>query len=374
MPAMLNLWRRHTPKCPHRKKGRAHIKCKCPIWVDGELHGKRFRHSTGVRDWQRALRKVAAWESPGRLTFKPIEEAVKLFLQHHHSLAESTLRKYCTRLERQLLPYCRQQEIEHVHEVSVEMLDGFRSGRGLAATTATKELETLRQFFSFCVKRNWASENTAMNIDPPRNAKPAPVEPYTPSEIAKFVVACKEFGKTSYERRRAKAMLMLLRYAALRVSDIGTLRRDRIKDGEILLHTQKTGGTVYLPLPAEVLAALDAVPRPRGDAESPYFFCTRRASKRSMVSVAERSLRAVFRKSEVHNARTHRFRHTLATEILVRGGTEQDVADILGISPRIVREHYTKWTPGRQKRIATIMRRVHSGTFLAQAENEAVIN
>ncbi len=279
-----------------------------------------------------------------------------------------------TRLERQLLPCCSQQGIEYVHEVSIEVLDGFRAGRGLAATTATKELETLRQFFSFCVKRNWASENVAASIDPPRNIKPAPVEPYTPSEMAKFLVACESFGRTSYERRRAKAMLLLLRYAALRVGDIATLRRDRIKDGEILLHAQKTGGTVYLPLPAEVLAALDAVPQPRGDGESPYFFCTRRASKRSMVSVAERRLRAVFQRSGVPNARAHRFRHTLATQILVRGGTEQDVADILGISPGIVRQHYAKWTPARQKRITTVMRQVHSGTFLAQTEKEAVIN
>ena len=218
------------------------------------------------------------------------------------------------------------------------------------------------------------SSHPERRIAPPRNIKPTPVEPYTPSEITKLLAACQKFGKTSYERRRAKAMLLLLRYAALRVSDIGTLRRDRIRDGQILLHTQKTGGTVYLPLPAEVSDALDAVPPPRGDIESPYFFCSRHASQRTMVSIAERCLRAVFRTSGVHNARTHRFRHTLATEILVRGGTEQDVADILGISPRVVREHYAQWTPARQKRIATVMRRVHSGTFLAQTEKEAVIN
>ena len=59
-------------------------------------------------------------------------------------------------------------------------------------------------------------------------------------------------------------------------------------------------------------------------------------------------------------AKAHRFRHTLATDILVKGGTEQDVADVLGISLAIVRKHYAKWTPARQERILTLMKSVHS--------------
>ena len=75
--------------------------------------------------------------------------------------------------------------------------------------------------------------------------------------------------------------------------------------------------------------------------------------------MAHKSLDSVFRRAGVENARSHRFRHTLATEILTKGGTEQDVADILGISPAIVRKHYAKWSLGRQKRVINIMRAVH---------------
>jgi len=85
--AMLNLWRRHTPKCPHRRKGRFYVKCTCPIWVDGELNGKRFRRSTGVKDWQRALRKLAAWDRPDAPSLKPISEAIAAFQLHCRDLA-----------------------------------------------------------------------------------------------------------------------------------------------------------------------------------------------------------------------------------------------------------------------------------------------
>jgi len=61
---MLSLWRRHLKSCPHRKKGRPHTKCSCPIWCDGEIDGARCRHSLETCDWQRAIRKLAALEDP----------------------------------------------------------------------------------------------------------------------------------------------------------------------------------------------------------------------------------------------------------------------------------------------------------------------
>ena len=61
---MLALWRRHLKDCPHRIKGRAHIKCACPIWCDGEVNGKRIRKSMDTRDWARAMRNLGKIEDP----------------------------------------------------------------------------------------------------------------------------------------------------------------------------------------------------------------------------------------------------------------------------------------------------------------------
>jgi integrase len=81
-----------------------------------------------------------------------------------------------------------------------------------------------------------------------------------------------------------------------------------------------------------------------------------------MKGIAERSLATVFKASGVSHAHAHRFRHTLATELLGRGASFEDVADILGNSPEIVRKHYAKWSPARQARIDDLMEKVHSGT------------
>jgi len=268
-------------------------------------------------------------------------------------LSQTTQRKYRNRLEKQLLPFCERAGVDAVKDVTVEILDSFRANRKLAISTSGRELETLRHFFSFSVDRKWIAENPAKKIRPPKNAKPAEVVPYTQEEIAKFIDAAKGVGKGDYERRRAYAAVLLLRHTALRISDVATLRRDSIQNGSLRLHTMKTGGLVMLPLPDELLHALRAVPTPRGaTAPSEYFFINGSGSSRTAVSVMDRCLRAVFKASGVIGARPHRFRHTLATEIIANGGTMNDVATILGISEAVAEKHYAKWNQARQDRTA----------------------
>jgi site-specific recombinase XerD len=257
--------------------------------------------------------------------------------------------------------FCKAEGIDVLSELDLERLDSYRAGRALAGTTSLKELQTLRQFFAFCLQRRWLRENWAKAIVPPRNIKPAQVLPYSQNEVAAILRACSEIGRGPYERLRARAMVLLLRFTALRISDVATLERNRVREGHILVRTLKTGGTVYLPIPHELQNAFDCLPLPRGISCLPthFFWNPLTMSKRCVVGVAERTLAAVFKKSAVPNAHAHRFRHTLATEILTSGGTEQDVADVLGISPAIVRKHYAKWTPQRQERITSLMKAVH---------------
>jgi len=186
-----------------------------------------------------------------------------------------------------------------------------------------------------------------------------------------MIGACDYIGRASYERLRARALVLLIRYTGLRISDAATLAKDRIQNGQIFLHTKKTGGLVFLPVPKALEEALAALPAPRGASrESRCFFWNEVSSRRVAVATAERTLAAVFKLSGVKGARAHRFRHTLATEILAQGHGEQDVADVLGISAAVVRKHYAKWSVARQDRITRVMQAVHAEAFgLREASN-----
>ena len=80
---------------------------------------------------------------------------------------------------------------------------------------------------------------------------------------------------------------------------------------------------------------------------------------------------AVFVRSGVEQAHPHRFRHTLASELLGKGATFEEVAAVLGDSPAIIRRHYAKWTPEYQSRQDDLIQKIHV-TNLAQAEEQAV--
>jgi site-specific recombinase XerD len=307
---------------------------------------------------------------------KPISEAIAAFEQHTTQLEPATQRKYGNVL-RHFHAYCDRQGLEDLQEVTVEHLDRQRAGRKLARTTALKELKTLSLFFSFCRERNWIEDNPAKRIKTPKNIKPSEVVPYTSAEVARIITACDHFGRGPYERLRARAMILLLHYTALRVSDVATLARDRVRDGQILVRTLKTGGTVYLPVPPDLEKTLAALPPPRGSGqEARYFFWNEVTSRRAVLGIAERTLATVFKRSGVGKAHAHRFRHTLATRLLGIGAGEQQVADVLGITPNIVRKHYAKWSLDRQRRINEFFALLHaeSGTSVVHEKDTALIH
>lgn len=363
---MVTIWRRHTPTCLHKPKGRDYLKCNCPVWADGYVNGKRvLRKSLGTRDMARARKRSVELETSDTRIYKSVSDAVSAFMNHCESegLRFSTRRKYRNSLAK-LREFCEKHQIDNICELEMDHLDSFRASRQLKPITSSKELQLLRQFCEFCTSRKWMKENFAKQIRSPRNIKPNDVVPFTDSEVTAIIHACDLIGQNPYERLRTKAMILALRYTALRLGDVALLSKDRISwDGSrwrVFLRTEKNGNPVFLPVPNELKAALDSVPLPKGCEESPYFFWNGLSSERSMKSIAERSLRSVFAKSKVVKAHAHRFRHTLATELLGKGASFEDIADILGNSPEIVRKHYAKWSPARQVRIDELMERVHT--------------
>ncbi|MGA8593978.1 MAG: tyrosine-type recombinase/integrase, partial [Bryobacteraceae bacterium] len=263
------------------------------------------------------------------------------------------------------------RRLETVDKITPDVIDSFRASRGISALTWTKELEILRRFFRFCVSRKWIGENPAAAVAMPKNIKPTDKEPYCKNDIIKILAACDLFGQRAYERLRARAMTLLLRYTALRISDVALLAKDRIANGEVYLRTMKNGKVVKLPVHPELQAALDVLPEPKGSTrEGKYFFWSGNGTVRSMVRDATRTMAAVFKASGVPGAHAHRFRHTLATQILEAGGTFEDAAEVLGNSPNIIKKHYAKWSPRRQERISALMDSIF-GTSVAREEFEA---
>ncbi|MGA2725651.1 MAG: tyrosine-type recombinase/integrase [Bryobacteraceae bacterium] len=307
-----------------------------------------------------------------------VSAAVERFLKTHGEIGpdekyrgdseRGTWKKYRCAL-RLLVAFCERAGVQAVADVTADALEDFRGTRNIGKVTWKVERQMLITFFGFCASRKWIASNPAKELKAPRNLKPNEVVPYTLPEESQILAACEQIGGGTYHRSgaryeqlRARAMILLLRHTALRVSDVCTLRKDAVsRDTEkntwrVFLYTQKTGDAVFLPIPESVKLVLDALPLPRGAAQDcPYYFWNGKTSRRAVVGIAERTLSAVFKKSRVKGAHAHRYRHTLATRLLEQGATFEEVADILGNSPEVVRAHYGKWSKGRQAIIDRLM-------------------
>jgi integrase len=242
-------------------------------------------------------------------------------------------------------------------------MDGYVSWRNKDGSTWNKDVELLRQFFDFCRDREWTSKNPANSLER------APVHdnevvPYTRNEIVKIIAACDEIGRTSYERRRSRAMVLLMRYAGLRISDVVTLERGHIRGAYLVKRTVKNHKLIQVELPISVLEALDLLPHPKAATmDNRRFFYSDTTGLRSLVKGAWRTMDAVFKRSGVVGAHPHRFRHTLASDLLGKGGDIDKVASILGDTAATIRRYYAKWTPEYQSGQDALIRTVHGHTF-----------
>jgi site-specific recombinase XerD len=373
MAAMLTLQRRHSKKCRDRNNGPNYLKCRghCPLRVCGTSEGRRVRISLKTRDLQRAARRLTEIED--RVSGRPrksIAEAIEAFHAQHHSDQSETKRKY-KRILGLFRDFCTTAEIHYLDRVRLEDMDRYALWRNKENWTWVKEVELLRQFFEFCRDREWTTKNPARGLKRPIMIEANDVVPYTQAEIVKIIAACDQVGRNSYERRRARAMVLLMRFAGLRISDVVTLSRDHIRGTRLEKRAVKNHRMIRVELPAVVLTALDLLPQPKAAAEDDQrFFSKDDAVLRSQVKGAWRTLAAVFKRSGVKRAKPHRFRHTLASELLGKGGNLEEVAAILGDSPATIRRYYAKWTPEYQSRQDALIRTIH-GTNLAQAEEQA---
>jgi integrase len=77
--------------------------------------------------------------------------------------------------------------------------------------------------------------------------------------------------------RKLKALILLMRYSGIRISDAVMLRRESLKDNKLFLRQEKTKHPVSAPLPKHVVQAIKEC-----DEGDEYFFlpARREAEKR----------------------------------------------------------------------------------------------
>jgi integrase/recombinase XerD len=175
--------------------------------------------------------------------------------------------------------------------------------------------------------------------------------PYSRDEFKRVLAACAKYPNQK-NAVRLRALVLLLRYSGLRVTDAVTLSMSRIKGGVLTLRTAKTGTDVRVPLPPVALDALGAIKTDN------YYFWSGRGTKKSCVGDYQRAFKRLYELAEVKNGHAHRWRDTFAVELLLSGFPLEQVAALLGHqSIKVTEKHYSPWIKTRQDQLEAAVRK-----------------
>ena len=205
----------------------------------------------------------------------------------------------------------------------------------------------LHRVFSFAVENEMLVKNPVRLEGRPGENPEAGSQPFKPGEILRL----REHAGLDF------LALELLRWTGFRGSDAVALTWGDVDwdAREIIRVTQKRGKRVILPVHPELLFALELERDRRKPALSERVLLNPETGKPfTRMRLYERML-ALGRRAGVARANPHRFRDSLAVEMLLNGATPYDVAKVLGDTIETVEKHYAPFVPELRERVRRIL-------------------
>ncbi len=210
--------------------------------------------------------------------------------------------------------------------VRMRAVDGSKSTSKLMCTA-------LRSFLKFARYQGYIDTELGASVPTVANWRMASLPKALPSgEVEKVLNSC---NRETAIGRRDYAILLTLARLGLRAGEVLSLRLDDIdwKNGTIMVRGK--GSTLsQMPLPADVGEAIVLyLQNGRPNCSVRTMFLTGQAPNKGFATAAAISniVREAFARAgiEVGKGAAHKFRHTLATNLLKKGASLPDIAELL---------------------------------------------
>ena len=224
-----------------------------------------------------------------------------------------------------------------VEDYLVERKKGTTRNQPMAQTTLVTEMRVLRIIFKLAVEEDVIKVSPLKDIRKIEAEEPNP-NPFTAEELERM----EDLEKAPQN----DLVYKLFRYTGMRRGDVADLRWNAIDwENRILKwRTAKRGKTIVVPLVPELYKVLKTAYLPEQDT-----VLGMRPSKVYQI------IKRLGEESGVEDCHPHRFRATIATELLAKGATLFDVAAILGDTPATVDRYYGAHTAEQRERVRGIM-------------------
>lgn len=261
-----------------------------------------------------------------------------------------------------LVVYLRNKKILDFNDVDDlvlrDYLDYLRISQDLAAQTMNRHLSTFRSFFRFLLEQRIVEQNPAASIRYARLGKTSGGHTYLlQSEAAQLLQVADNQSRFA---KRDLAMIALMLFCGLRISEVAGLNKSDIRWGEKKLIVRGKGNKIReLPLNDYVLKILhdylQVRPEPNpgkklkpgstpieharkalaekdGSAQDALFVSShlRRISTRGIRDAVDRAMEHVELEDSGKRITPHKLRHTFATLLYLNGADINVLKELLG--------------------------------------------
>jgi integrase/recombinase XerD len=305
----------------------------------------RFAKFLGIRD-----RHVPTWSD--------LERSLRGHLEQRRTigkLAESTIDRYEVTL-REFEIFLAEKGVSLLPDITRSLVESFKtwrfdriklrkrasSGAGLVLDVAI-----LHRAFAFGMDCEMIVRNPVRMEGRPGENPQRGAEPFTGDELSRLREHAREDMLT----------YLLLRWTAFRGSDAVSVswKEVHLDQKEIERVTQKRKKKVVVPIQSELLFALEAEYASRKPQASDRVLLNPSTGKPLTRPRLYHRMLALGKRAGVMNAHPHRFRDTLAVDMLLRGGNPYDVAKILGDTIDTVERHYTPFVKELRDRVRVLL-------------------
>ena len=239
----------------------------------------------------------------------------------------------------------------------IDRINRKKGARG--ATSIALDVAILHRAFSYALENEIVAKNPVRMEGKPGGQPTRGAQPFTGAELQLM-------------RQHAGADLLaflLLRHTGFRGSDAVKLTwaEIRLEKKEIERMTQKRKKLVTIPIHAELLFALESEFERRSPQPGDRVLTLSNGSPLRRPRLYGKML-ALGARAGVAQSNPHRFRDTLAVDLLCAGLGIYDVAAMLGDTVETVEGHYAPFVPALRERVRRIM---ESGNGLKSANAQS---
>jgi len=321
-----------------------------PLW--SELRGllppatyQRFAEHLGITD-----RQVPTWCDLTQRFRAHVAQRRKI-----GKLQESTEKRYAVIL-REFDIFLAAKGVSLLPDITRSLVESFkvwrldriklrkyaRGGTGLALDVAV-----LHHIFAIGVEDEMIVRNPVKMEERPGENPERGAEPFTAAELSRLR---EHVGDDLLA-------FLLLRWTGFRGSDAVSViwNEVHLDQKEIERVTQKRKKKVVVPIQVELLFALEAEHESRKPNVSDRVLLNPSTHNPLTRPRLYHRMLALGKRAGVLNAHPHRFRDTLAVDMLLRGASPYDVAKILGDTIETVERHYTPFVKELRDRVRVLL-------------------